>query len=277
MTSQSQDQPEDTQSSAYALNYEGAMTSQNIAGRSVQEHASFFLPLLKPGMSLLDCGCGPGSITLGLAKSVAPGEVTGVDIGESQIEAARARAIEEGITNARFETANVYELPFPDHTFDAVFSNAVLMHLTKPIDAVREMYRVLKRGGIAGIRDPWRNFVLLPQNDIIDAFWDLRNRVTLHRGREYGFEPVPREILRKAGFTNTVGGASSISHGTIERTRQIANAIESIQEDIKEVAIQMGWTNEETVEKTRAALKEWAEHPDAMAAYTWIDGIGFKD
>ena len=89
MTTHSQDQPEDTPSSAYTLNYEGAMTTQNIAGRSSQEHASFFLPLLKPGMSLLDCGCGPGSITLGLAKAVAPGEVTGVDIGESQLEAAR--------------------------------------------------------------------------------------------------------------------------------------------------------------------------------------------
>ena len=49
--------------------------------RTAARSAAFLLPHLRPGMRLLDFGCGPGSITVGLAGVVAPGEVVGVDIG----------------------------------------------------------------------------------------------------------------------------------------------------------------------------------------------------
>ena len=60
--------------------------------RTAYTHAAFFLPHLSSGMSLLDCGCGPGTTTVSLAEILAPGEVVGIDIGESQIELARAHA-----------------------------------------------------------------------------------------------------------------------------------------------------------------------------------------
>ena len=70
-------------------------------------------------MRLLDVGCGPGSITLGLAEAVAPGEVVGVDLQPAQVEQARALAAERGVANVRFEVASAYALPFPDAAFDA--------------------------------------------------------------------------------------------------------------------------------------------------------------
>jgi ubiquinone/menaquinone biosynthesis C-methylase UbiE len=81
-------------------------------------------------MALLDCGCGVGSITLGLAAAVAPGEVVGVDLQPAQLERARALAAERGATNVRFEAADVYALPFSDASFDAVFAHTLL--LTRP-------------------------------------------------------------------------------------------------------------------------------------------------
>ena len=51
-----------------------------MARRLAVRDAEFLLPYLKPGLRLLDLGCGPGSITIGLAGIVAPGEVVGVDI-----------------------------------------------------------------------------------------------------------------------------------------------------------------------------------------------------
>ena len=60
-----------------------------MARRSVETHAQFLLPHLKPSLRLLDIGCGPGTISIGLAKAVAPGEVIAVDSGPSQIEEAR--------------------------------------------------------------------------------------------------------------------------------------------------------------------------------------------
>ena len=96
--------------------------------RTAEVHARFFLPYLRPGMNLVDCGCGTGSITVGLAEAIAPGEVTGIEISASDVDLARERAKQGGHTNLRFEVADVYELPLPDESVDAAFFHAILGH-----------------------------------------------------------------------------------------------------------------------------------------------------
>src|SRR5262245_5290236 len=118
-------------------------------------------------MSLLDCGCGPGGITLGLAPRVSPGEVMGIDIGGAQLELARERARAANVP-ATFRAANIYSLPFPEAHFDAVFSHALFEHLGEPLKALAEIRRVLKPGGCVGLRSPdWGGFVLHPSSDKI--------------------------------------------------------------------------------------------------------------
>src|SRR5262249_40740203 len=90
--------------------------------RTAESHAALFLPYLKRGMRLLDCGCGPGGITAGLARYVRPGEVVGIDVGGAQLERARERADPTDVP-VTFREASVYSLPFPDADFDAVFSH----------------------------------------------------------------------------------------------------------------------------------------------------------
>src|SRR5262245_892986 len=107
--------------------------------RTAEKQAAFFLPHLRSGMKLLDCGCGPGSITLGLAAAVARGEVVGVDLDSEKIAQAQGSAAKALVTNLRFETADIYALPFPDASFDAVFSHAVFQHLRDPMAALREI------------------------------------------------------------------------------------------------------------------------------------------
>ena len=105
--------------------------------RTAESHAAFFLSQLKPGMRLLDCGCGPGGITMGLAEQVRPGEVVGIDIGGVQLEHALERA-KVGTVPAIFREASVYLLPFPDGDFHAVFSHALFEHLAEPLKALAE-------------------------------------------------------------------------------------------------------------------------------------------
>lgn len=100
---------------------------------------------------MLDAGCGPGTITVGLARRVAPGAVIGIDVEDSQIVDAREQAEREGL-NVEFRKATVYELPFEDGSFDAVFSHALLEHLTDPGAALGELRRVLKPRGLIGLR-----------------------------------------------------------------------------------------------------------------------------
>jgi SAM-dependent methyltransferase len=122
--------------------------------RTVLREAAFFLPHRRAGTRVLDCRCGPGSITIGLAAAVAPGQAVGIDPDTRQIATARALAAQEGLPNVAFEVGNVYDLPFANASFDAAFANSMLFHLSEPLAAVRQMRRVLKPGGLAGIRDP---------------------------------------------------------------------------------------------------------------------------
>ena len=67
----------------YTLGY-SPQTIQQLQRRTAAKEAGFLLSHLSAGMHLLDCGCGPGSITVGLAEAVAPGQVVGIDIEPSE-------------------------------------------------------------------------------------------------------------------------------------------------------------------------------------------------
>src|SRR5262249_59249590 len=103
-------------------------------------------------MRLLDVGCGPGSITRGLAERVAPGEVIGLDLSKDTLEDARRDAAARGLTNLKFQEGSVYALPFADGVFDVVYAHQVFQHLRERDAALREMLRVLRSGGLAAIR-----------------------------------------------------------------------------------------------------------------------------
>lgn len=172
-----------------------------MAQRTAETHGGFFLPQLKPGWRVLDAGCGPGTITLGLARSVAPGRVTGIDAEDSQFKNAREQAESENL-NVEFQKASVYELPFPGGSFDAVFSHALLEHLTDPGAALAELRRILKPGGLIGLRAGDMGGILIdaasdgPAQGLA-AYLENRekNSGDPNVGRKLG------RLLRKAGFT----------------------------------------------------------------------------
>ncbi len=175
---------------------------QSHARRRAEGEAWFLLPKLTPGQRLLDVGCGPGTITAGLARAVAPGPVIGLDAAAAVLEQAQAHAVEQAIANVEFVCGDVYALDFADESFDVVYANQLLQHLTEPVRAIQEMRRVLKRGGLLAARDadyatmsPWPKF---PEFDD----WNRLYHAVAYRN---GAEPdAGRQLLhwaRSAGFT----------------------------------------------------------------------------
>ena len=102
---------------------------------------------LEPEFRVLDAGCGSGSMGRLLAQQVTRGRVIGVDVNPSYLDAARQYADAEGLTNLSFEVGNIFELPFPDDSFDLVWSKYVLQWVHDPVNAVAEFKRVTKSGG----------------------------------------------------------------------------------------------------------------------------------
>ncbi|KAJ5467971.1 hypothetical protein N7475_005723 [Penicillium sp. IBT 31633x] len=126
---------------------------QTHSWRTVSNSASYLLPHLKPDMKILDVGCGPGSITISLAKEVPNGHVTGVECVSDPLEGARILAQEQGVSNVTFQEGNIHALPFGDDTFDVVHAHQVLQHIENPVQAIQEMRRVVKKGGIVACRE----------------------------------------------------------------------------------------------------------------------------
>ena len=136
----------------YPFGYNAAAISM-MQSRTAEASAGFLLDRVQPGSSLLDIGCGPGSITVGMAKALAPGKVVGIDIEPSQVDLGRQHALEEGVSNCTFEAASVLELPMADETFDAVYGHTILMQFSDLEPVLDEVTRVLKPGGLVGFRE----------------------------------------------------------------------------------------------------------------------------
>src|ERR1035441_4533817 len=100
--------------------------------RTAENSAGYLLPHLAPGMSLLDVGCGPGTITGDLAALVAPGRVVGLDASVEVIEEARRTAAEQGTAGLTFEVGDLFNLDYEDGTFDVVHAHQVLQHVGDP-------------------------------------------------------------------------------------------------------------------------------------------------
>lgn len=116
--------------------------------RTAANSAAYLLPHLRPEMTLLDIGAGPGTITADLATRVS--RVVATEIDEATLANTRAGV---SATNVEFTVADVHALDFADDSFDVVHAHQVLQHVADPVQALREMRRVCRPDGYIAVRD----------------------------------------------------------------------------------------------------------------------------
>lgn len=226
--------------------------------RSFSSRGEFIRPYIKPGMTVLDCGCGPGAISIGLAETVgAAGHVTGIDFGESQIQIAKTRTT----SNLSFQVASVYELPFENEAFDLVFSHALFEHLADPIRGVTEIRRVLRSGGVAGLCSPdWGGFILSPTDDAVET---AIARYQMIQEKNGGQTRAGRQLVSWLAAGGLVPEKIQARYECYPDSRVIAEYL----------ALQLEQTGDT---ESGSVLRVWAGLPRTLFAQSWVSAIAVK-
>ena len=252
-----------------------------VRDRDAATFLPFLVPHLRPGIDVLDAGCGVGSIALDVAPRIAPGCITGLDMDPGQIEAARQAARERSIQNAEFQTGSVYELPVEDATFDVVYANAVLFYLREPERALAELRRVLRPGGLAAVSDDdLGTIVTSPESAPLGLAATLFERSVVHEGGMSRYARHLRSYMLRAGFARTEGFALAPEvYGDAESTRWFADFAIGLfsAPSMANVIVAEGWATQAELDGMIAALDEWGDRPDAFASWLYCGAIGWVD
>ena len=231
--------------------------------RSAQNSAAYLLEHLREGDDIIDIGCGPGNITVDLARLVAPGRALGIDASADVIDRARADAPTE-LANLAFETGDTYSLGFPDDSFDVVHAHQVLQHLTDPVRALREMRRVLRPGGLLAVRDAdYKAFMWSPSDPLLDRWLEIYQRVTDANDAE---ADAGRQLLgwvAAAGFLEPRYTTSNWTWCTDEDRAWWGGlwAQRVLESDFAHQASDLGFTDRSEQEQIAEAFLRWAESP----------------
>lgn len=174
--------------------------------RTIANSAAYLAESLEPGLSLLDVGCGPGTITVEFADRLAPGRVVGLDASAEVIGKASADFTRD---NLSFVTGDAYALPFDDDSFDIVHAHQTLQHVADPVAMLREMRRVAKPGGLVAARDvDYAGTIWYPRVPGLDLWLDLYELVHRSNGGEPDAGRHLKAWAREAGFADMQATAS---------------------------------------------------------------------
>lgn len=233
------------------------------AARTATSSAAYLIPLLRPGLDLLDVGCGPGSITVDLAELVAPGRVRGVEITDAPLGRARQLATERGVA-VEFAVDDAYQLSDADDSVDVTHAHQVLQHVSDPVAVLREMRRVTRPGGVVAVRDAdYAGFHWWPADERLDAWLDLYRAVAHGNGAE---PDAGRHLLawvHEAGFTEVTPSASVWCYATpAERASWGEMWAQRIHSDVGRMAVERGLATPSDLDEIAAAWLQWAAHPN---------------
>jgi ubiquinone/menaquinone biosynthesis C-methylase UbiE len=244
--------------------------------RTAENSAGFLLHYLTSGQDLLDIGCGPGTITLDLAKRIAPGRAVGIDISADVIGTARQNQLTSGETNVAFDVGSTYDLNFADSSFDVVYAHQVLQHLHDPVSALEEMRRVLRDGGLLAVRDSdYGAFTWAPADPRLDRWMQIYQQLTKKNGANANAGRVLPAWIRVAGFATMEASSSTWTFHTADerswwgqlwadRVRMSEFAIQSLEYQL---------TTQQELNDIADAFLAWAANDDGLFIVVHVDVV----
>jgi len=247
--------------------------------RTAAACANLLLKHASPGMRVLDVGCGPGSITFGLAEELAPGKVTGIDIEASQISIAEELAKSKEQDNCDFKVASIYELPFGDAEFDAVYGHTILMQFDDLNPVLSELWRVLKPGGLISFREIDFGANLFYPED--SAFKELMTIFRKSIAHNQGNPDIGRSLassLSNSGFNIHEVFASYAQSTTEDEKKGMYGAMTALweQADFPKQAVELGWITDEKRKELPDRLSQESTQPGIFNGTTFVEVVGAK-
>ena len=215
------------------------------------------------GCKVLEAGCGVGAQTVFLARNSPSTQITSVDISPASIEQAKALVAREGINNTEFRVANIFDLPFPENSFDHIFLCFVLEHLEKPVEALAALKNVLKDGGtITVIEGDHGSAYFYPESKAaskaIQCLVDLQKK----SGGDALIGRRLYPLLKNAGF-DTVDVSPRMVYVDSSKPHLVEgftkNTFTAMVEGVREQAISTGMMDATTWEKGIQGLYRAAE------------------
>jgi ubiquinone/menaquinone biosynthesis C-methylase UbiE len=254
-----------TQSSVYTTDH-AASVLRTHSWRTAANSAGYLIPHIQPNMSILDIGCGPGSITIDFARLVPHGHVTGIEYVPEPLEKVRALASSQGVTNISFEVGDIHSLPFPDNSFDIAHAHQVLQHIADPIQGLREMRRVVKPHGIVACRES-ASMTWYPDSEGLEVWSELSTRMS----RAKGGNPNPGSYIHvwaeKATFINAkiTKSASSWCFSSDEEREYWGGSMEerARSSGFTKIALDEGFSTQSDLEKMARGWRDFRQNQDA--------------
>lgn len=237
--------------------------------RTAENSAAYLLDELTPGRTVLDVGCGAGTITADLAALVAPGRLTAVDVAEDVLTKTRAQVTQRGLDNVEFVVADVHALRFADDSYDVVHAHQVLQHLADPVRALREMRRVCRPGGVVAVRDAdYASMTWYPEAPELDEWLDLYHRVARRNSGEPDAGRRLRSWALAAGFSDVTATATAWCYATPEdRALWSDTWAERVTDStLARQAVEYGLATPADLRRIADGWRTWNAAPDAWFA-----------
>lgn len=231
--------------------------------RTAENSAAYLLPHLNRELALLDVGAGPGTITADLAERV--GSVTATEIDDDVLQLSRNEIAGRGVQNVTFDIQDIHRLSYPEASFDVVHAHQVLQHVADPVQALKEMRRVTRPGGIVAARDSdYAAFVWYPATPPLERWLALYQSIA----RANGGEPnAGRHLLswaHRAGFTEVTASSSTWCFATAADRRWWGGlwAERMTGSPIARQLVEAGLTSTTELDEIAQGWLTWATAPD---------------
>ena len=254
-------------------------------GQRLQDQASTLVELLHSdtrypaGSLVLEAGCGVGAQTVTLAANSPGALITSIDISRDSIEQARRKVASAGLSNVRFQQADIFNLPFGAESFDHIFVCFVLEHLPDPVKALNILKNYLKIGGtITVIEGDHGSAYFFPDGE--SAHKAISCQVELQK-RSGGNANIGRELyplLKGAGF-----GAIHVSPRMVYVDASRPELVDGFTrktftamiEGVRESALAAGMIDQSTFDKGIEELYRTTES-DGVFCYTFFKAVAIK-